>query len=53
MTDVTTLDWTGLLFFVSAEILSTFILLLNSSSVSFSYFNLAVPMRGIWENTRA
>ena len=40
-------DWTGLLFFVSAVLLSTFILLfLNSSSVSLSYFNLAVPMHG-------
>ena len=48
MTDVTTLqsDWTGLLFVVSALLLSTFILLfLLSSSVSLSYFNLAVPMR--------
>ena len=37
-------DWTGLLFFVSAVLLSTFILLfLLSSSVSLSYFNLAVP----------
>ena len=39
-------DWTGLLFFVSAVLPSTFILLfLLSSSVSLSYFNLAVPMR--------
>ena len=39
-------DWTGLLFFVSAVLLSTFILLfLLSSSFSLSYFNLAVPMR--------
>ena len=39
-------DWTGLLFFVSAVLLSTIILLfLLSSSVSLSYFNLAVPMR--------
>ena len=39
-------DWTGLLFFVSAVLLSTFILLfLLSSSISLSYFNLAGPMR--------
>ena len=46
-TDVTTLqgDWTGLLSFVSAVLLSTFILLL-SSSASVSNFYLAVPMRG-------
>ena len=38
--------WTGLLFFVSALLLSTFILpFLLSSSVSLSYFNLAVPIR--------
>ena len=38
-------DWTGLLL-VSAVLLSTFILLfLLSSSVSLSYFNLALPMR--------
>ena len=38
-------DWTGLLFFVSAVLLSTFILFfLLSSSVSLSYLNLAVPM---------
>ena len=37
---------TGLLFFVSAVLLSTFILLfLLCSPVSLSYFNLAVPMR--------
>ena len=50
VTDVTTLqsDWTGL-FFVSAILLSTFILLfLLSSSVSLSYLYLAVPMRGCW-----
>ena len=49
MTDVTTLhgDWTGLLSFVSAALLSTFILLfLPSSSVWLSNFYLAVPMRG-------
>ena len=49
MTDVTTLhgDWTGLLSFLSAVLLSTFILLLlPSSSVSLSNFYLAVPMRG-------
>ena len=49
MTDVTTLhgDWTGLFSFVSAILLSTFILLfLPSSSVSLSNFYLAVPMRG-------
>ena len=47
MTDVTTLqsDFIGLLFFVSAVLFSTFILLLNSASVSLSYFNLAVHMR--------
>ena len=40
-------DWTGLLSFVSAVLLSTFILLfLTSSSVSLSNFYLAVPMRG-------
>ena len=40
-------DWTGLLSFVSAALLSTFILLfLPSSSVSLSNFYLAVPMRG-------
>ena len=40
-------DWTGLLSFVSAVLLSTFILLfLFSSSVSLSNFYLAVPMRG-------
>ena len=47
--DVTTLhgDWTGLLSFVSTELLSTFILLfLPSSSVSLSNFYLDVPMRG-------
>ena len=39
-------DWTGRLFFLSAVLLSTFILLfLLSNSVSLSYFNLAVPMR--------
>ena len=39
-------DWTGLLSFVSAVLLSTFILLLlPSSSVSLSNFYLAVPMR--------
>ena len=38
-------DWTGLLFFTSSVLLSTTILfLLLSSSVSLSYFNLAVPM---------
>ena len=49
VTDVTTLqgDWTGLLSFVPAVLLSTFILLfLLSSSVSLSNFYLAVPMRG-------
>ena len=49
MTDVTTLqgDWIGLLSFVSAVLLSTFILLfLLSSSVSLSNFYLAVSMRG-------
>ena len=49
MSDVTTLqgDWTGLLSFVSAVLLSTFILLfLLSSSVSLSNFYLAVPMHG-------
>ena len=57
MTDVshvTTLqsDWTGLLFSVSAVILSIFILLfLLSSSVSLSY--LAVPCAGVWEDTLA
>ena len=48
-TDVTTLqgDWTGLLSFVSAVLISIFILLfLPSSSVSLSNFYLAVPMRG-------
>ena len=46
-------DWTGLLFFVSAVLLSTFIpLFLPSSSVSLSYFNLAVPMRGcFWKHS--
>ena len=40
------IDWTGLIFFVFAVLLSTFILIfLPSSSVSLSYFNLAVPMR--------
>ena len=39
-------DWTGLLSFLSAVLLSTFILLLPSSSVSLSNFYLAVPMRG-------
>ena len=40
-------DWTGLLSFVSAVLLSTFILLfLPSSSVSLSNFYLTVPMRG-------
>ena len=40
-------DWTGLLSFVSAVLLSSFILLLlPSSSVSLSNFYLAVPMRG-------
>ena len=40
-------DWTGLLSFVSAVLLSTFILLfLPSSSVSLSNFYLAVPIRG-------
>ena len=40
-------DWTGLLSFVSAVLLSTFILLFYpSSSVSLSNFYLAVPMRG-------
>ena len=39
-------DWTGHIFFVSAVLLSTFILIfLLSSSVSLSYFNLAVRMR--------
>ena len=39
-------DWTGLLFFVSAVLLFTIILLfLLPSAVSLSYFNLAVPMR--------
>ena len=39
-------DLTGLLFFVSEKLFSTFILLfLPSFSVSLSYFNLAVPMR--------
>ena len=38
-------DWTGFLSFVSAVLLSTFILLfLLSSSVSLSNFYLAVPM---------
>ena len=49
MTDVTTLqgDWSGLLSFVSAVLLSTFILLfLPSSSVSLSNFHLAVSIRG-------
>ena len=49
VTDVTTLqgDWTGLLSFVSAVLLSTFILLFSPSSfVSLSNFYLAVPMRG-------
>ena len=40
-------DWTGLISFVSAVLLSTFILLfLLSSSVSLSNLYLAVPMRG-------
>ena len=39
-------DWTGLLSFMSAVLFSAIILLfLLSSSVSLSYFNLAVPMR--------
>ena len=38
-------DWAGLIFFVSAVLLSTFVLLFLLSSVSLSYFNLAVPMR--------
>ena len=48
VTDVTTLqgDWTGFLSLVSAVLLSTFILLLPSSSVSLSNFYLALPMRG-------
>ena len=49
VTDVTTLhgDWTGLLSFVSAVLLFTFILLfLPSSSVSLSNIYLAVTMRG-------
>ena len=49
VTDLTTLqgDWTGLLSFVSAVLLSTFIILfLLSSSVSLSNFYLVVPMRG-------
>ena len=38
--------WTGLIFFVTAVLLSTHILLfLLSSAVSSSYFNLAVLMR--------
>ena len=47
--DMTTLhgDWTGLISFVSAALLSTFIFLfLLSSSVSLSNFYLSVPMRG-------
>ena len=48
MRDVTTLqgDWTGLLSFVSAVLLSTFILFLLASSVSLSNFYLSVLMRG-------
>ena len=39
-------DWTGLIFFVSAMLFSTFIhLFLLYSSVSLSHFNLTVPMR--------
>ena len=37
-------DVTGLLFFVSAVLFSTFILFLPSSSVLLSYFYLAAPM---------
>ena len=38
-------DWTGILFFWSAVLLSTFILVFSPScSVSLSYCNLAVPM---------
>ena len=44
-------DWTGLLSFVSAVLLFTFILLfLLSSSVSLSNFYRAVPMRGCLGN---
>ena len=47
-------DWTGLLFFVSAVLLSTFILLfLLSSSVSLSYSILLFPCASVWENIRA
>ena len=35
-------DWAGFLFFVSAVLLSTFILLFLPSYVPLSYFNLAV-----------
>ena len=39
-------DWTVLLSFVSAVLLSTFVLFLPSSFVSLSNFYLAVPMHG-------
>ena len=47
-------DWTGLRFLWGRCSFSTIILFfLLSSSVSLSYFNLAVPSASVWENTRA
>ena len=47
-------DWpTGLLLFVPALLFSILTpLFLPSSSVSLSYFVLAVPCASVWENTR-